>query len=329
MIGTLLLMLLVVNSLCVVLLQNPFFALLFLILSFLLTALMFLVLECEFFALILLIIYIGAVAILMLFVLIMLETKLKQISKNILHHFPFGFFITVVFFIQLSIIILNSFSSYKVFKAPYMVDNSFLFQYYNFDSLIDLESIGHIIYTHFVLQFIVVGLILFVSLVGVVFLTIIDGKKKKKKTFTSSSIMLSPTSRNALAQRCNNLSLVFSYIQIQELSLLPEYFVIVFLFCLTLFSLILVRNLRSTTKFCQKFPFETSLMYLVNFGLLCYFLLSLQQIDLCLLNTISFTVTIRNDIMALMAKLLICLFSSSLFPLILFRRCVRHFPIVL
>ena len=58
------------SSLCVVLLQNTFFALLFLILSFVLTSVILFFLECEFLALMLIIIYVGAVAVLLLFVLI-------------------------------------------------------------------------------------------------------------------------------------------------------------------------------------------------------------------------------------------------------------------
>jgi NADH-quinone oxidoreductase subunit J len=80
---TILLMLVLVNSLCVVLVQNSFFALLFLILSFLTVSLIFLILECEFFALLILILYVGATIILILFVLIMLETKLKKVSKGL------------------------------------------------------------------------------------------------------------------------------------------------------------------------------------------------------------------------------------------------------
>lgn len=81
------------SSLCVVLFQNTFFALLFLILSFLLVSILFLFLECEFLAFILIVIYVGAIAILLLFVLMMLETKLRNFSKNIVIYFPFGMFI--------------------------------------------------------------------------------------------------------------------------------------------------------------------------------------------------------------------------------------------
>ena len=86
------------SSLCVVLVQNTFFALLFLILCFFLTSILLFFFECEFLALILIIIYVGAVAVLLLFVLIMLETKLKSFFKDIIKYFPFGVFINGVFF---------------------------------------------------------------------------------------------------------------------------------------------------------------------------------------------------------------------------------------
>ena len=98
------------SSLCVIFLQNTFFALLFLILSFLLTSILLFFLECEFLALILVIIYVGAVAVLLLFVLIMLETKLKSFSKDVVRYFPFGIFLNGIFFFELVSLINKSFS---------------------------------------------------------------------------------------------------------------------------------------------------------------------------------------------------------------------------
>ena len=90
--------LLCISSLCVVVFQNTFFALLFLVLSFLLTSIILFFLECEFLALMLVIIYVGAIATLLLFVLMMLQTKLKNLSRNIIVYFPFGIIINSIFF---------------------------------------------------------------------------------------------------------------------------------------------------------------------------------------------------------------------------------------
>lgn len=296
--------LLCVSSLCVVLFHNPFFSLLFLILSFLLTAILFLILECEFFALIILIIYVGAVAILLLFMLMMLETKLKNLFKNVIAYFPFGVFINGIFFLELVKVITDCFDKNPIQQTTF--ENNIFFQKSDIDPIMDIEALGHILYNHFVLQFIIVGLILFVALVGVVYLT---SAYYNTASFTHSSISLSKTARNVLAQQQNGLSLIFGYIQVQELSLLPEYFLITLLFCLTLFMLIFAKTTSNKQTFAQKFPYDTPLSGLVIIGLFFYFILLYQQIDISFLNTVSFSATIRNDVLALMAKFVICFFS--------------------
>ena len=279
--------LLCVSSLCVVLFHNPFFSLLFLILSFLLTAILFLILECEFFALIILIIYVGAVAILLLFMLMMLETKLKNLVKNVFLYFPFGVFINGIFFFELVNVIGKCFDKNPIQQSSF--ENNIFFQQSDIDPLMDIEALGQILYTHFVLQFIIVGLILFVSLVGVIYLT---SAYYNTASFTNSSISLSNTARNVLAQQQNGLSLVFGYIQVQELSLLPEYFLITLLFCLTLFMLIFSKTTSKKQMFLQRFPYDTQLSSLVIIGLVFYFILLTQQMDISFLNAASFSATI-------------------------------------
>lgn len=163
------LFLLGISSLCVVLFQNTFFALLFLILSFLLTSVILFFLECEFLALILVIVYVGAVAVLLLFVLMMLETKLKGLSKDILKYFPFGVFLNGIFFFELISFVNKSFSNNTYYQS--FSFNNYFNWYVKLDSFTDLEVYGQLLYTQFVLQVLIVGLILFLALVGVIFLT--------------------------------------------------------------------------------------------------------------------------------------------------------------
>jgi NADH-quinone oxidoreductase subunit J len=166
-----LLSILTISSLCVVLLQNTFFALLFLILSFLLVSTLLLLFESEFLALLLIIIYVGAVAVLLLFVLMMLDTKLKNLYKNIFVYFPFGFFINGIFFFEFFKLINNSFKVNNIYNNNFFF-NTYTNWYTKIDALKDIEVYGQILYTQFVLQFLIVGLILFLSLIGVVFLTV-------------------------------------------------------------------------------------------------------------------------------------------------------------
>lgn len=157
-----------ISSLCVVLFQNTFFALLFLILSFLFASIILFFLECEFLALMLIVIYVGAVAVLLLFVLMMLETKLKNLSKDILTYFPFGIFINGIFFFELVNLISKNF--YQNIPILNNFFNSYLNWYSFLDALTDLEIYGQLLYTQFVLQVLIVGLILFLALIGVIFL---------------------------------------------------------------------------------------------------------------------------------------------------------------
>ena len=188
------------SSLCIVLFQNTFFALLFLILSFLLVSILFLLLECEFLALILIIIYVGAVAILLLFVLMMLETKLKSFSKNILIYFPFGMFINGIFFIEFIILLNKSFDNNEYLNSFSV--NSYSNWYVKIDSLMDLEIYGHFLYSQFLLQFLVVGLVLFLALIGVIFLVL----KPMPKTFRNPT-SFSQLSRNYVEQNVNQILL--------------------------------------------------------------------------------------------------------------------------
>lgn len=185
-----------ISSLCVVLLQNIFFALLFLILSFLLTAIILFFLECEFLALILIIIYVGAVAVLLLFVLMMLETKLKSLSKDIVKFFPFGVFINGIFFFELVNLITKNFSNFSHSQGYY------LNWYGKLDSITGLEVYGQLLYTQFVLQVLIVGLILFLALVGVIFLTSNSGHKSFK-----SQTSFCQLSRNYLEQTSGQILL--------------------------------------------------------------------------------------------------------------------------
>lgn len=161
--------------------QNTFFALLFLILSFFLTSIILFLFELEFLGLILIIIYVGAVAVLLLFVLMMLETKLKDFSKDIFVYFPFGVFINGFFFFEFFNIISKSFN--VNFSYTNSTFNSYLNWYSVLDSLTDLEVYGQLLYTQYVLQVLVAGLVLFLALIGVIFLI----TKPIYKTFKSQT----------------------------------------------------------------------------------------------------------------------------------------------
>ncbi len=179
------------SSLTVVVSYNSIVSVLFLILSFLVSSVLLLLLECEFLALIIVTVYVGAVAVLFIFVLMMLETKLTNLNKNFLLYFPFGVFINCLFFFEIMSSILNNFSSNPYFFSSNFLHINYLTWYGKLDALTDVEVFGQMLYTHFVLQFLIVGFILFLALVGVVYLV-------------SNSINKSPKNQTVFYQLSRN-----------------------------------------------------------------------------------------------------------------------------
>jgi len=171
--------LLLFSSLMIVTVQNSIYSVLFLVLSFISASSLLFILEIEFIALIFIIIYVGAIAVLFLFVVMMLDIKTINLTKDSLKYFPFGSFVGIVFLIEMLLVIFNTF---KV--SPYNF-NVFLFNSYTnwfekLDSLTDLESIGQILYTNYVVQFLIAGFILLLSVIGAVVLTIQTSTKQEK-----------------------------------------------------------------------------------------------------------------------------------------------------
>ena len=161
--------LLICSALMVVLSKHPVFSLLFLVGCFILSSFLLFLLECEFLALLFIIIYVGAIAILFLFAIMMLESKSINLSRNIIKYVPIGFF----FLIFLLIPLLNEISSQ--FNNNIFLDSFYLNKYQNWydllDSITDVEAYGQVLYSYFVLHFLIAGFILLLVLIGVVYLT--------------------------------------------------------------------------------------------------------------------------------------------------------------
>lgn len=186
-------LILILSSFMVIIVQNAVHSVLFLVLSFISSASLLFLLECEFVALLFIMIYVGAIAVLFLFVVMMLDVKTLNIKKDIVKYFPFGSFIGIIFLTEILLVVSDTFKT-----NPYI--NSSLFNYYTnwldkIDSLTELESIGQLLYTHYVLQFLIAGNILLLSVIGAVSLTINTNYITKKQVIFKQ---LSRTYKNVL-----------------------------------------------------------------------------------------------------------------------------------
>ena len=170
--------LLLFSSLMVILVQNSIYSVLFLVLSFISSAGLLFLLNCEFLALMFLIIYVGAIAILFLFVVMMLDLKAVDFKKDTLKYFPFGVIICGVFFTEILMVVNEMFKS-----NPYQnsfLSNLYLNWYERVDTFIEIHSIGQVVYTDYVFQFLIAGNVLLLATLAAVVLTINTGVNSDK-----------------------------------------------------------------------------------------------------------------------------------------------------
>lgn len=160
---------LVVSAFMVIIAQHPVFSLLFLVSSFIFASFILFMLECEFLALLFIVVYVGAIAILFLFAIMMLESKFNDLSKNTMKYIPVGFVFGFIILMPMLNEITNEFKGNEDYNNFYL--NKLQNWYDLADSITDVEVYGQVLYSYFVLQLLVAGLILLLVLVGVVYLT--------------------------------------------------------------------------------------------------------------------------------------------------------------
>jgi NADH-quinone oxidoreductase subunit J len=167
----------VAAALLVVSARNPVHSVLFLILAFFNAAGLFVLAGAEFLALILVIVYVGAVAVLFLFVVMMLDIDFAELRRGFLKHLPFGVFVGVVLFAELTFVLVDwdfAHLAPDLAAAPMPPE----------EALTNAEALGRVLYTQYVFYFQIAGLILLVAMMGAVVLTLRrrEGLKRQKIT---------------------------------------------------------------------------------------------------------------------------------------------------
>jgi NADH-quinone oxidoreductase subunit J len=167
------------SSFMVITVKNSIYAVLFLVLSFIAASGLLLLLKCEFLALMFIIIYVGAIAVLFLFVVMMLDLKITSYKKDILKYFPFGsliggLFLTEILFIVNETFQLNPYSNF-------FLENTYFSWYTRLENFTEIQSIGQVVYTQYVLQFLIAGNVLLLATIAAVVLTINTNTNTEKK----------------------------------------------------------------------------------------------------------------------------------------------------
>ena len=167
------------SSFMVITVKNSIYAVLFLVLSFIAASGLLLLLKCEFLALMFIIIYVGAIAVLFLFVVMMLDLKITSYKKDILKYFPFGsliggLFLTEILFIVNETFQLNPYSNF-------FLENTYFSWYTRLENFTEIQSIGQVVYTQYVIQFLIAGNVLLLATIAAVVLTINTNTNTEKK----------------------------------------------------------------------------------------------------------------------------------------------------
>ncbi|MCP5369083.1 MAG: NADH-quinone oxidoreductase subunit J [Rickettsiaceae bacterium] len=150
----------VFGSICVIGSKNPVHAVLWLIFTFCNSAALLVLIGAEFIAMMLIIIYVGAVAVLFLFVVMMLNVEYSTIKAIFSRNLTFIIPMSLLLFLDLVLII---FLSNKSVKANLMHPIT--------NDVTNIQAIGRVLYTDFILPFQTSGIILFLAMVASIVLT--------------------------------------------------------------------------------------------------------------------------------------------------------------
>ena len=118
------------------------------------------------------IIYVGAIAVLFLFVVMMLDIKTVHLAKDSLKYFPFGSFLGIVFLIEILVVVPGIFELVNPYGTSFL-SNHYSDWFNKLDHFTEIVSIGHLLYTDYVIQFLLSGNILLLATIGPVTLVLV------------------------------------------------------------------------------------------------------------------------------------------------------------
>jgi len=169
------------SSIFVILSKNPVFSVLFLIFTFTNVACVLFIFNFEFLPISFIVIYVGAIAVLFLFVLIMLNVKLAELSENRSYFLPFAIIFGICFFVELLFLFRFEFIFVKIFHNSFA--DVFLSDFLNVFAInasfvnlcrlfSNMQIVAFALFNDYLFCFILSGLVLLLAMVGTIALTL-------------------------------------------------------------------------------------------------------------------------------------------------------------
>lgn len=175
-----------IGALMVVFAKNPVRSVLALILTFIAVAATWVILGSEFLAMLLVLVYVGAVMVLFLFVVMMLDIKIEQKHTKLVKWVPIALLLPISLIILLSKAMSPEY--FDLLKSPLPQGILEKLDYNN------VHAIGEELFTKYLLQFEIAGIILLAGLVAAIAL-IFHGPRMRKLNNIDSQLKVKAADR--------------------------------------------------------------------------------------------------------------------------------------
>jgi len=163
---------LLLSAIFMIAVSHPVNSALFLISTFFNTSIIFILLNLDFLGLLFLMVYVGAIAVLFLFIVMMLNVQ--KFQRDHMIYFTLGSFILIFYLVQFFLLL---FYNYFIYLPSYFTldlnrfDSSFFSKLDETSRLFTVRQLGTIIYYEYFFFLLLASLVLFVAMIGAIFIT--------------------------------------------------------------------------------------------------------------------------------------------------------------
>ena len=165
--------------------SNPVLSAINLVFSFFLSAVLWLLLGAEFLSIILILVYVGAVMVLFLFVVMMLDINIAKKTASYIKYLPLGIAVFIAFNVLIIYFFVNTFENidYNAVKNIEIISDS------------NTENLGYLIFTKYIIEFEIAGLILLLGIISAIVLTY---RKNPKNKYQNPTTQISASKKDRL-----------------------------------------------------------------------------------------------------------------------------------
>ena len=165
--------------------SNPVLSAINLVFSFFLSAVLWLLLGAEFLSIILILVYVGAVMVLFLFVVMMLDINIAKKTAAYIKYLPLGIAVFIAFNVLIIYFFINTFENidYNAVKNIEIISDS------------NTENLGYLLFTKYIIEFEIAGLILLLGIISAIVLTY---RKNPKNKYQNPTTQISASKKDRL-----------------------------------------------------------------------------------------------------------------------------------